>query len=140
MASQRIYVASSWRNKYQPWVVTRLREDGFRVYDFRHRGFSWGQIDPQWEGWKVEDWLMALDDPIACEGFRRDFEAMKWADTVVMVLPCGRSAHLELGWAVGRKRTAILIPEERETPDLMVKMVDRLFTAYTPLVDWLREG
>jgi hypothetical protein len=32
----RIYVASSWRNLYQPTVVTALRQEGYEVYDFRH--------------------------------------------------------------------------------------------------------
>lgn len=32
----RIYVASSWRNKYQPEVVAALRKAGHKVYDFRN--------------------------------------------------------------------------------------------------------
>ena len=35
-AMARIYVASSWRNQYYPAVVTRLREAGHEVYDFRN--------------------------------------------------------------------------------------------------------
>ena len=31
-----IYVASSWRNAYQPEVVARLRSEGHSVYDFRN--------------------------------------------------------------------------------------------------------
>ena len=33
----RIYVASSWRDPYQPEVVAALREAGHEVYDFRNR-------------------------------------------------------------------------------------------------------
>ena len=32
----KIYVASSWRNVYYPEVVTRLREAGHEVYNFRN--------------------------------------------------------------------------------------------------------
>ena len=32
----RIYVASSWRNKYFPEVVDALRAAGHQVYDFRN--------------------------------------------------------------------------------------------------------
>ena len=32
----KIYVASSWRNKYQPEVVAALRKAGHEVYDFRN--------------------------------------------------------------------------------------------------------
>ncbi len=31
----KVYIASSWRNEYQPTVVARLREAGHDVYDFR---------------------------------------------------------------------------------------------------------
>ncbi len=48
----KIYVASSWRNQYQPQVVSFLREQGHEVYDFRHpagkTGFQWSQIDENW--------------------------------------------------------------------------------------------
>ena len=32
----QIYVASSRRNEYYPEVVTKLREAGHKVYDFRN--------------------------------------------------------------------------------------------------------
>ena len=45
----RIYVASSWRNKYQPEVVAALRKAGHEVYDFRNPkdnpgGFHWAVL------------------------------------------------------------------------------------------------
>lgn len=49
--STRIYVASSWRNVYQPAVVDALRAlPGCEVYDFRNpapgdSGFAWSDID-----------------------------------------------------------------------------------------------
>ena len=45
----KIYVASSWRNKYQQDVVKELREYGHDVYDFKNppnsTGFNWKQIE-----------------------------------------------------------------------------------------------
>lgn len=46
----RIYVASSWRNPYQPEVVAALRKAGHEVYDFRNPkdnpgGFHWADVD-----------------------------------------------------------------------------------------------
>ena len=45
----KIYVASSWRNKYQPEVVAALRKAGHEVYDFRNPednpgGFHWADV------------------------------------------------------------------------------------------------
>lgn len=127
---RKIYVASSWRNARQPQVVNALQLDGHLVYDFRNPrpgdcGFAWSQIDPNWECWDPEKYRQALDHPIAKAGFASDFNAMKWADTFVLVLPCGRSAHLELGWACGQgKQTLILL--DKVEPELMAKMVDHL--------------
>jgi hypothetical protein len=62
-----------------------------------------------------------IEHPRAIEGYDADFAAMEKADTFVMVLPCGKSAHLELGWAIGAgKRTAILLEDPVE-PELMYR-------------------
>ena len=127
---RRIYVASSWRNEQQQEVVTALRMDGHMVYDFKNpgrkaKGFSWADIDPNWRNWNQSQYLAALKHPISEVGFGNDFAAMKWADTFVLVLPCGRSAHLELGWACGQGKQTLLLLDNSE-PELMAKMVDHL--------------
>jgi hypothetical protein len=120
----KIYVASSWRNQHQPEVVRVLRAVGHEVYDFRNplpgnNGFHWSEIDPTWQDWTPERYRHALGHPIARRGFARDYEGMCWADCCVLVLPSGRSAHLEAGWMAGRgKRTLIYCPEHVE-PELM---------------------
>lgn len=127
---RKIYVASSWRNTIQQKIVAALQSDGHAVYDFKNptstnHGFSWSQIDPNWKNWTPEQYRAALDHPIAKAGYASDFNAMKWADTFVLVLPCGRSAHLELGWACGMGKQTLVLLDQME-PELMVKMVDSL--------------
>lgn len=144
--TERIYVASSWRNVFQEAVVEVLRAAGFEVYDFKHppngEGFSWKQVALTQDSTPVDsvkqrDYLAALNHPRALEGFAADFDAMQAADIFVLVLPCGRSAHLELGWAVGAgKRTAILL-DDPCTPELMYRMADHLSTSVFDLLGWL---
>ena len=144
---RRIYVASSWRNAEQPLVVTALRDAGHEVYDFRNppngAGFGWEEVMPRFGGPHDQlvgqmDYLEALDHPRAAEGFASDFGAMKGCDTCVLVLPCGRSAHLELGWMVGAgKRTAILLDGPLVTPELMYKMVDCVAPSLDDLLMWV---
>ena len=127
---RKIYVASSWRNVRHPNVVDVLRIAGHDVYDFKNpapgnSGFSWSEIDPNWKQWTNEQYREALNHPIAKRGFNSDFNAMKWADTFVLVLPCGRSAHLELGWACGMGKQTLILLDQME-PELMVKMVDQV--------------
>ena len=91
----KIYVASSWRNQYFPEVVKRLREYGHEVYDFRnpphnHGAFMWKNIDPQFEKWTVSDYKTGLEHPSSERQFQADLDALNWADTCILVLPCGR--------------------------------------------------
>lgn len=130
----RIYVASSWRNGYQPSVVTILKALGHEVYDFRNpteenHGFSWSQIDPNWQEWTSEEYVEALKHPIAERGFKFDFDAMKWADTCLMVLPCGRSANTEAGWMKGAGKKVFVYQPIAQEPELMYKIYDGIITS-----------
>lgn len=125
MKGRKIYVASSWRNEFQPAIVDVLRCAGHEVYDFRNpapgnNGFAWSAIDREWLGWSPEAFASLLDHPVARAGFKLDKDALDWCDTCVMVLPCGRSAHLEAGYACGQGKDVIfyLRPEKFE-PELM---------------------
>lgn len=154
-ASSYVYVASSWRNPGHTAVCAALRSAGIDHYDFKNPedgiGFSWRQVKTaeslsigahtigakgsDWED--VDEYLRMVHHPVAIAGFDSDFTAMNKADTFVLVLPCGKSAHLEMGWAVGAgKRTAILLEDPVE-PELMYRMVDYLATSLFDLLGWL---
>lgn len=143
--TRRIYVASSWRNAYQPDIVDRLRLAGHEVYDFRNppdrSGFGWEELAPDWQTWTNEAYAEHLRHPIAQAGFASDFNAMVWADTCVLVLPSGRSAHLEGGYFADRKgkELYILLLDPQE-PELMYLMADRICLSVEDLVRALGEG
>ena len=125
-------MASSWRNIVQPNVVSILIEAGHEVYDFRNpnqkdAGFHWSDIDTDWEEWSSDKLIDGLQHPLASNGFKTDMEGLDWADAVVMVMPCGRSSHLELGYAVGKKKRTVILLSQSE-PELMYKMADYLVT------------
>lgn len=130
----KIYVASSWRNEAaQQSAVATLRAAGHEVYDFRNpapgdNGFAWRQIDPDREWLKdPERFRVGLKHPIATHGFRLDMSALTNADATVLVLPCGRSAHLELGFAVGAgQRTIVLLDTPVSEPELMYLACDAI--------------
>ncbi len=125
----KIYVASSWRNLYYPDVVSRLREAGHEVYDFRNPphgqgGFKWQNLDPDFGSWDVEQYRQGLLHPSSELQFKADLDALNWADTCLLVLPCGRSAHTEAGWMKGAgKKVIVYIPEMQEA-ELMYKLFD----------------
>ncbi len=143
----RIYVASSWRNEArQQLVVKTLRAYGYSVYDFRNpapanTGFSWRSCatDEQLrDAHRFRDEVLTTD--VAQAGFRSDMDALRAADATVLVLPCGRSAHLELGYAVGAGQgTIALLDDPMSEPELMVLMCGRVCVTVDEVVSALAE-
>ncbi len=135
----KIYVASSWRNQYQPKVVKELEANGHEVYDFKDpdAGFHWSSIDPDWKSWTPQEYVEGLKHPLAKRGFDTDFAAMCWADIFVGVQPFGRSASLEMGWAAGQGKKTILLLDNGE-PELMVKMLDYICTDMNQVLEILK--
>ena len=130
----KAYVASSWRNERQPEVVRALELAGHKVYDFRHphmgpgrrgQGFHWSEIDPDWKAWTPVQFREALENPRAVDGCASDLAGMAWADACVMVMPCGRSAHLELGWSIGFRKLTLILLSDGE-PELMYRLAHHL--------------
>jgi len=123
---RRIYVASSWKNPLQPEIVAALRAAGHHVYDFRNprpgdHGFHWSEIDPYYRSWTPADYRRALAHPLAQASFESDSAAIDWADLCVLVLPCGRSAHLEAGYCVGAGKPLFILMLENQERELMYK-------------------
>lgn len=139
----KIYVASSWRNKYYPEVVEALCSVGHEVYDFRNpphggNGFHWTDIDKNALKWSFEQYAEGIHHPLAEKQFIADIKAMEWADTCVLVLPCGRSAHTEAGWMAGAGKKVIVCIPEMEEPELMYKLFDGVADGVESLLAFLR--
>jgi hypothetical protein len=142
---RKIYVATSWRNELQPRVVAALRREGHEVYDFRnpaegHGGFHWSEIDRDWKNWSLQKYVVEIErHPIAAAGFKLDKDGLNWCDTCVLVLPCGRSAHLEAGYACGQGKDVIfMLNEDRFEPELMYLLGGGFVTNTTELCIALR--
>jgi len=122
-----IYVASSWKNEEQPRVVEALRADGFDVYDFRNdeSGFRWVDVAGP-KPWSAETLTQALLHPMAARAFSSDFGGMLRAAACVLVLPCGKSAHLEAGWFAGQSRPLVVYMPEASEPELMYRLAPQL--------------
>ena len=139
----KLYVASSWRNIYQPSVVDVLRKSGHEVYDFRNppdglEGFRWSDIDDHWESWIPYEFRDSLyNSDITRKGYTSDKEGMDWSEATILVLPSGRSSHLEVAFEAGRgKPTCIFMPEKVE-PELMYLLLDDIVFDMSELLDWI---
>ncbi len=138
-----IYVASSWRNLLQPAIVLALRRCDHEVYDFKNpapgnKGFAWSDIDPNWQNWTAEEYREALKHPVAEKGYAFDIAALRAADACVLVLPSGRSASWEFGYAMGQGKRGAVVTLDKAEPELMyreaeiITSMNELFDAFAP--------
>ena len=138
----RIYLASSWRNEAQPEVLEALRDAGHNVYDFRNPpGGEWDSTGPWWT--KADPGDLKEAERLKNMAFAIDLEHMEWAEIFVLLLPCGKSAHLEAGWATGRgKRTLILNPDFVDEIELMYRLAGMpcMYASLKSLLKALADG
>ena len=143
---EKIYVASSWKNKIQPEVVKELNAIGYDVYDFKAKNhiFAWSFYKEPYKKWSqgIFDpyYWTAMADSRVHSCYSRDMKALNDCDICVLLCPCGRSAHLEAGYAKGSgKKLYIVISKEEFVPELMYKMADIIFenlpSLYTILIE-----
>lgn len=136
----KLYVASSWRNLLYPGIVHALRRIGHEVYDFRHppggTAFNWRELDPNFADWDADEYRAALRHPMARAGYESDIDALKACDACVLVLPSGRSASFELGYAIGQGKRGYVVQLDKVEPELMyseatiITSMNELFDAF----------
>lgn len=116
-----VYLIGSLRNPAIPVLGKELREIGVEVFD---DWFAAGPIaDDSWQEYekaKGVSYDAALNGFAAQHVFAFDLHHLNRVDAVILVLPAGKSGHLELGYARGiGKKCFILFDKEPERWDVM---------------------
>lgn len=120
MNKRKIYVASSWRNFDRvKEVVKTLRALNHEVFDFTEIPFNYEAVDANWQKWTPRQYVNSFTLDSVKAGFDRDRAALEWCDTVLLVLPSGRSAHLEAGFVAGAGKEAYCFMPLPQEPELM---------------------
>lgn len=142
----RVYVASSWRNAHYEIVRDLLRDNGHSVADWKSGPKAlpaWSKVDERYAkacdggAWTPALAREALRSQAVLDTCDRDLSLLWSADALVLLTPCGRSAHLEAGVALGRRMpTAILLTPGVE-PEVMTARFDAL-TSTQELLEWLQ--
>lgn len=124
----RVYVIGSLRNENVPRVSAVLRQCGHEAFD------SWYAAGPEaddyWQKYVTERGLtyeQALREFAAQHVFNFDKSHLDRSDAVVLVLPAGKSGHLELGYAIGKgRRGFILLDGDPGRYDVMYAFAERV--------------
>ena len=118
----KIYIASSWSNPFLDDIVSILNDRNHQVHDFRANGATRPAPPPLTDG-SLDSVMSYLHLTSTQTRYQRHCEALVEAEVLLCVLPCGRSAHVELGMALGLSIPVVLVQDGIE-PDLMDLGVD----------------
>lgn len=117
-----IYLIGSLRNPEVPKVASKLRSAGLEVFD---DWYSAGpEADDKWRDYEKargRSYLEALSGLAATHVFEFDRTHLERASAVVLVLPAGKSGHLELGYSLGRGKAGYILLDNPERWDVMYK-------------------
>jgi hypothetical protein len=127
----KIYLATSWKNEELiKELASLLRNYGHEVDCFADAStgryvFHFSEIGPA----HSLDAIQFLSDPRSQKAFLEDKKHIDWADLIIMVLPCGKSSHLEAGYAKGCGKLLYILGEFPPGEfDVMYGFADRLLT------------
>lgn len=134
-----IYLIGSLRNPEVPEIAIQLRDGGHHVFD------DWWSAGPEADDkWQEHcairgmTYCQALATPHADCVYEFDRQWLTAADTVVLVLPAGKSGHIELGWALGQgKRGFVLFDKEPDRYDVMYRFATGVVFSVEELLEEL---
>lgn len=114
------FVSGRWRNRDNVLALTKkIRQKGYSAYCFLEASHSTQRVhdDPEqsMQDFEKLDWR---NDPYVKEVFENDMAGEKASETFVMLLPVGKSCHIEAGVAYGLGKKCILIGEQKEAESL----------------------
>jgi hypothetical protein len=139
--SKVVYLVGSLRDKNVPIVGEKLRQGtGYEVFD------QWWTASEDADDW-LRDYFkfrgLSYKDAIHSYAAKHIFEFDKHhldrADAGVLLMPAGKSCHLELGYLAGQgKKTYVLFDKEPERVDIMYNFATDVFFNIDDLITTLK--
>jgi nucleoside 2-deoxyribosyltransferase len=126
---KRVYVIGSLRNPAIPLVAFNLRAQGLEVFDDWYAAGP--KADDHWKSYEQgrgRNFIQALQGRAATNVFRFDKANLDRCDAAVLVLPAGKSGHMELGYFLGcGKPGYILLDSDADRWDVMYKFATGVY-------------
>lgn len=136
----KLYLIGSLRNPGIPVLGQKIRQLGYDVFDDWHAAGP--NADDEWKRYEEErgrSYIEALQGEAATHVFNFDYSHISQADVAVLVLPAGKSGHMEFGFHLGRGKTGyILLDPDVTRWDVMYKFATGVFERETGLCEALR--
>ena len=120
-----IYLVGSLRNPQIPLIGNELRSRGFSVFDDWFAGGP--EADDSWKDYEEtrgRSYTSALDGFAAKHVFEYDKYHLDRASAGLMVLPAGKSGHLELGYLIGQGKPGFILLDTVDRWDVMYQFAE----------------
>lgn len=138
----KVYLVGSLRNATIPSIGAEMRKLGFEVFDDWYGAGP--EADDYWQKYEQargRPYWQALYGEAAKTIFNFDKKHIDESDIGVLVLPAGKSGHLELGYMIGQgKPTYVLFDDEPERWDVMYQFATKVCFSRGELYDALHRG
>lgn len=136
-----VYLAGSLRNEDIPRLVSIIELQTHRSV-FADWFAAGPEADDYWKRYYSElghTYRQALSKPASKNTFEFDKRHMEKSKTMVLVLPAGKSGHLELGWFLGQGKPGyILLDGETDRWDVMYQFANGVTDDVYELAEWLK--
>ena len=134
-----VYIIGSLRNEKIPLLSNDIRKLGFEVFD---DWFSPGpEADEFWrkyEKTRGSSYKQALNNYAGKHIFEFDKHHIDRASIGILVMPAGRSGHLELGYMIGQgKPCFVFFEEEPDRWDIMYQFANNVCFTFDELKEEL---
>lgn len=138
---ERIYLIGSLREPGVRKLANKIRKIGITVFDDWHAAGP--QADDIWQAYEQQrgnSYLEGIRGEHANDVYKTDLEKINKSDTGLLLMPAGKSCHLEIGYMLGQgKRGYVLFDGEPERWDVMYRFATGLFMDEKSLLDELAD-
>jgi nucleoside 2-deoxyribosyltransferase len=138
----KIYLIGSLRSPRVPEVAAKLREAGHEVFD---DWFAAGpEADDYWQKYEMakgHNYKEALEGYAANHVYHYDRSHLDRNEMAILLLPAGKSGHLELGYMIGQGKPGYILFDGQmpERWDVMYKFSNGVFFDIDTLIAELEQ-
>ena len=134
-----IYIIGSLRNPAVPAITKRLMDNNLQVFsEWYGAGERADDHFREYHQSLGRSYLEALKTDAAKTIFEFDKKHIDLADTVILINPCGRSGHVEFGYAAGCKKICLYLLDDPDRWDLMLQFATKIYTNLDDIINDLK--
>lgn len=79
-----------------------------------------------------------MHDELCVNAFNSDLKGMQESDICLLILPSGKSSHIEAGYMKGLRKKLFIFAPDNIRPELTYSIADNIFMNFQSLLDALK--